>query len=440
MNDYQHCLRKLYGLRRFGIKLGLDAIRGMLNGLGNPQNRFRTIHLAGSNGKGSVASALATILAGAGYRVGLYTSPHLVRFNERFCVNGRPVSDEALLAAYRAVAAVPAGDRSPTFFEFATAMAFHLFAEADVDWAVIETGMGGRLDATNVLKPALSIITNISLEHAAYLGDSLDRIAAEKGGIIKPGVPAVSGAREEPARGVLAEIARERSAPLYFLGTDFRAIPEPDGVFEYQGLDGRWEKMRTGLAGGFQIDNAALTLAACELLVRNGVRLPETAARNGLARNRWPGRLEVVAERPRILLDGAHNLAAARLLAAYLDSIREESPVTLVVGILDDKPHRDMLAALLPVCRRVIFTQARNERALPAETLCEAAGGPIDDDAMIEPDVGKALAAARQMVAPFETICVAGSLYVVGEAKEALEREGFPAYSLTRFPGELARP
>lgn len=435
--DYDHSLRKLYGLRRFGIKLGLETIRTLLSGLNHPQNRFRAVHLAGSNGKGSVASALATILAGAGYRVGLYTSPHLVRFNERFCVKGRPVSDEALLAAYHAVAAVPAGDRSPTFFEFATAMAFHLFAEAKVDWAVIETGMGGRLDATNVLEPALSVITNISLEHAAYLGDSLEQIAGEKGGIIKPGVPVVTGVREEPARGVLAEIARERPAPLFFLGTDFRAIPEADGTFLYDGLDGRREQMRTGLAGGFQVDNAALTLAACELLVRDGVNLPEPAVRTGLAQNRWPGRLEVVAENPRILLDGAHNLAAARLLAAYLESLREESPVTLVVGILDDKPHRDMLAALLPVCRRVIFTQARNERALPAETLREAAED-LTSDPMVLPDVGEALAAARQLAAPDETICVAGSLYVVGEAKEALEREGFPAYSLAEFPPESA--
>ncbi|MFW6241272.1 MAG: bifunctional folylpolyglutamate synthase/dihydrofolate synthase [Thermodesulfobacteriota bacterium] len=438
MTDLQNRLRELYGLRRFGIKLGLDTIRAMLDGLGNPHRRFRAVHLAGSNGKGSVASALATILAGAGQRVGLYTSPHLVRFNERFCVNGRPVSDEALAAAHEAVRTVPTGDRSPTFFEFATAMAFHLFAEAKVDWAVIETGMGGRLDATNVLDPALAVITNISLEHAAYLGDSLELIAAEKGGIIKPGVPAVTGAREAPARGVLAEIARGRSAPLFFLGTDFRAIPEPDGTFQYEGLDGRWENMRAGLAGGFQVDNAALTLAACELLVRDGVNLPKPAVRTGLARNRWPGRLEVVAERPRILLDGAHNLAAARLLAAYLDSLRKESPVTLVVGILDDKPHRDMLEALLPVCRRVIYTQARNERALPAETLRDAGAAPTRDT-MVLPDVGEALAAARQMATPDETICVAGSLYVVGEAKEALEREGFPAYSLTEFSAESSR-
>jgi dihydrofolate synthase/folylpolyglutamate synthase len=436
-NDYDDSLRKLYGLRRFGIKLGLDTIRTLLAGLNDPQNRFRSIHLAGSNGKGSVASALATILAGAGFRVGLYTSPHLVRFNERFCVNGRPVSDEALLSAYHAVAAVPAGDRSPTFFEFATAMAFHLFAEAEVDWAVIETGMGGRLDATNVLSPALSVITNISLEHAAYLGDTLEQIAAEKGGILKPGVPAVTGVREEPARGVLGEIARERSSPLFVLGTDFQAIPEAEETFLYEGLDGRWEAMRTGLAGGFQVDNAALTLAACELLVREGVDLPQHAVRTGLAKNRWPGRLEVVAEHPRILLDGAHNLAAARLLAAYLDSLREESPVTLVVGILDDKPHREMLAALLPVCQRIIFTQARNERALPAETLREAAEGRGIELA-VNPDVGEALAAARASVSPSETICVAGSLYVVGEAKEALEREGFPAYVLTEFPPESA--
>lgn len=429
MTDYQNCLQTLYGLRRFGIKLGLDTIRGMLEGLGNPQSRFQSVHLAGSNGKGSIASGLAAIMARAGYRVGLYTSPHLVRFNERFCINGRPVSDEMLLAAYEAVREVPSGERSPTFFEFATAMAFHIFAAEGVDWGIIETGMGGRMDATNVLSPHLSIITNVSLEHQAYLGDSLAAIAGEKGGIIKPRTPVVSGVRAEEPAAVLDEIATRHDAPLYRLGTDFVAEPGTDGTFVYNGIDGPCENMRTGLSGSFQVENAALTLAACELLARERVPLPPETVRAGLAGNRWPGRLERVGENPTLLLDGAHNLAAAHHLAAYLRENFGNRSITMVVGILDDKPHRDMLAALLPVCHRAILTRARTERALPVETLLAAATGRVADLSTV-PDVATALATAREKASPADLICVAGSLYVVGEAKEALEKEGIPAFAL----------
>lgn len=428
-DDYERRLQALYGLRRFGIKLGLETIRAMLDGLGNPQTRFRSIHLAGSNGKGSVASALATILGRAGYRVGLYTSPHLVRFNERFCIDGRPVSDERLLAAHDAVRDVPAGERSPTFFEFATAMAFQIFGEEEVDWAVVETGMGGRLDATNALKPELAVITNVSMEHEAYLGSTLAAIAAEKGGIVKPETPVVTGVREAEAAEVIDGIAARSNAPLFRLGEHFRAVPESGGTFRYDGMDGAREGMRTGLSGGYQVENAALTLAACEILVRNGANLPPEAVRSGLAENRWPGRLEVVAENPTLLLDGAHNLAAARHLADHLREAYADRPVTLVLGILDDKPYREMMAALLPVCRRVILTRARIDRALPPETLREAAAG-LADDLTVVPDVAEALAAARARTTPNEAICVAGSLYVVGEAKEALESEGISAYAL----------
>jgi dihydrofolate synthase/folylpolyglutamate synthase len=183
--SYNNCLKNLYSLRRYGIILGLDIIGNILKGVGNPHNNFNTIHVAGTNGKGSIASALSTILHKAGYKVGLYTSPHLVRFNERICVNNHPVSDENVVAAYRAVKSAHHGSREPTFFEFTTAMAFYEFGRHNVEWAVVETGMGGRLDATNIIIPALTIVTNISLEHKLYLGNTITEITREKGGIIK---------------------------------------------------------------------------------------------------------------------------------------------------------------------------------------------------------------------------------------------------------------
>lgn len=423
-NRYDECLETLYGLRRFGIILGLETIRNILKELGNPQDRFKSIHVAGTNGKGSVASALATILQTAGYRTGLYTSPHLVNFNERICINREPISDDAVVAGYEAVKSVYCGDREPTFFEFSTAMAFYEFSRQNADWAVIETGMGGRMDATNIIRPEVSIISNISLEHQAYLGDTLAKIAAEKGGIIKKGVPVVTAATQEPVISVLREIAEKQGAPFYRLGDEFQAKRTPDGAFTYQGIENTWHDMRTGLAGNYQVDNAALVLAACEILSRNGTNLPVDCIREGLAKNVWPGRLEVVSQSPFVLLDGAHNLAAAENLAAFLSTSLAGRKITLVAGILDDKPYAEMLKAMLPVCSRAILTAPEIDRALPPERLETVAKGIIQDIIII-PNVGKAVNYAIESASPDEVICIAGSLYVVGEAKTELKNYDF---------------
>ncbi len=414
----------MYGLRRFGIKLGLSTIQGILAGLGDPQTRFRVIHIAGTNGKGSIASALSTILRLSGRRVGLYTSPHLVRFNERICIDNRPIGDDEVLSAHREVKRVHQGDREPTFFEFSTAMAFHAFAENGVSWAVVETGMGGRLDATNVVSPELAIITNISLEHRTYLGNTLERIAREKAGIIKPERPVVTGVRQPAAVAAVEERAREVSAPVFRLGRSFKVRRRPDGAFTYMGMDHTWRNLRSGLPGYHQVDNAALVLAACEVLGRSGVDLPEEAVRRGLMTNRWPGRLEVVSHDPYILLDGAHNLMAARNLASFLAKDLSGRKITLVAGILDDKPHAAMLKTLLPVCAKAVLTRADSDRSLPPETLARVAEGALRDVTVI-PVVADALAHAIDTADPDTAVCVAGSLYVVGEAREALEKRGF---------------
>lgn len=422
---YNACLEDLYGLRRFGIKLELDTIRTILEGLGSPQNRFSTIHVAGTNGKGSIASALATILHLAGYRVGLYTSPHLVRFNERFCIDNLPIPDDALVGAYQAVKQVAHGRREPTFFEFATAMAFYEFARQAVDWAVVETGMGGRLDATNCIQPRVSIISNISLEHRMYLGNRLTDIAAEKAGIIKEKTPVVTGVRQKSVIDVLRRVAADKSAPLFRLGEHFRTRRKPDGTFTYYGRHHTWTMMRTGLQGDYQIDNAALVLAACELLHQTGVELPLPSIREGLVQNRWPGRLEIVCRQPLVILDGAHNQAAARNLARYLAETLAGRRITLVVGILDDKPYRAMLRHLLPHCRRAVITRPNIDRGLDPLKLMAFAESMLDDLEIV-PDVERAVLQAIDRASPEEVICVAGSLYVVGEAKQALEKRGMP--------------
>jgi dihydrofolate synthase/folylpolyglutamate synthase len=418
---YSDCLKSMYGLRRFGIKLGLSTIQQILSGLGNPQNRYACIHVAGTNGKGSVASFLASILKECGYKVGLYTSPHLVRFNERICVNDLEISDENVVSAWQAVTDVDAGDREPTFFEYTTAMALHEFGRQAVDWAVVETGMGGRLDATNVLEPVVSIITNVSLEHQAYLGKTIAEIAGEKGGIIKRNTPVVTAVSQPTAISVLENLASALSAPLFRLKKNFRVRRNADHSFSYFGLDHVWRGITTSLTGSHQVENAALVLAACELLRRGNTTISLKHIQTGLDNTRWPGRLEVVSEQPMIVLDGAHNLNASKELAKYLRTELKDRCITLIIGLLEDKPYAAILGQLLPVCSRVILTSPKIDRALPVDILYPIAASITADVQMI-PDVSRAITVAVQNARPDEVICVAGSLYVVGEAKAFLNK------------------
>jgi len=421
IDSYNLTLKSMYSLRRFGIKLGLSTIRKILKSLGNPQDNFSRIHVAGTNGKGSVASSLASILNASGYKTGLYTSPHLVRFNERITINNLPISNANVVEAYKAVKQVHRGNREPTFFEFTTAMAFYEFSRQKVDWAVIETGMGGRLDATNIIKPALSIITNISVEHREYLGNTIAQVAGEKGGIVKKYTPVVTGIKQKHAVAVVKEIAKTKSAPFFRLGDDFSVRRNRAGTFTYFGMDNTWRNLQTGLLGNYQVDNAALVVAACEVLNRKKANISIESIKEGLTNNHWPGRLEVVSKNPFILLDGAHNLIAARNLAKYLSNNLSNRNITLVVGILNDKPYSDMLKSLLPICKRVVITSPKIDRALAPEKLSAVAERFISNITII-PDVGEAVKFAIKTALPGDAICIAGSLYVVGEAKETLEK------------------
>ncbi len=421
-SPYTRCLDTMYGLRRFGIKLGLDTIGNILAGLDNPHRQYRCIHIAGTNGKGSVAAMLTAVLCGAGYRVGTYTSPHLVDFNERICINGRPVSDDAVVADYQAVQGVHHGGREPTFFEFSTAMALHRFAREKVDWAVIETGMGGRLDATNVVTPQVAVITNISIEHKGYLGSTLAEIAGEKAGIIKTGVPVVTGVRQKPAVAAVENAARKQNAPLYRLGRDFRFRRNPDATFTYSGRQVR-KDLAVGLRGDHQYENAALAIAVCEHLPDTADRrLTEAVISEGIANAKWPGRLELVGKHPEILLDGAHNLTAARRLASYLKSAMSHRRIIMVIGMLDDKPYAQMLKILAPLAHRLVLTRPVIDRALSPEQL-HAVAAPMIGNIDLSPTVADALQRAMSISSGDDLVCVAGSLYVVGEAKEALDPE-----------------
>ena len=419
---YDRCLNTMYGLRRFGIKLGLSTIKTILHGLGDPQNSYACIHVAGTNGKGSVASSLASILSRSGYKTGLYTSPHLIRFNERIQINNRPISNQTVVNAYRTVKRIHQGKREPTFFEFATAMALHEFSRQHVDWAIIETGMGGRLDATNVIRPHLSIITNISLEHRDYLGNTLAQIAREKAGIIKRRTPVITGIRQKAALTVVKQIAAKKSAPLFRLGKDFKVKRQRSAGFSYYGIDNTWYDLKAGLQGSHQVDNAAIVLAACEVLNKTKTNIQVGSIQAGILENHWPGRLEIVSTEPTIILDGAHNFMAARHLTKFLSTHYAGRNITLVAGILDDKPYKAILKSLLSVCNRAVLTQAKTSRALDPQRLARFAKRIVSDVTIIS-DVLLAVKHAIKASRLEDVICIAGSLYVVGEAKEAFERD-----------------
>lgn len=420
--------RWLETLQRFGEKPGLERIRFLLDALGNPERSFPTVHVAGTNGKGSTSAMLAAMLRAAGRRVGLFTSPHLVDYNERIAVDGRPVDDLSLDAALAKLgpvveAAAKSAVGQPTEFEVATAAAMLCFAEADVDVAVVEVGLGGRLDSTNVVHPVVSVITPIGLDHTNRLGGTLADIAAEKAGIIRPQVPVVCGPQPEEAFQVIAEAAAAAGAPLVAAGRDYDftlVAADRDGtVFDVRYRDRRLRGLRTALLGPHQAVNGAMAAAAGLTL-----GLPEAAIRKGLETVVWPGRMELLARRPFVLLDGAHNAEGAQALAAALSVVFPDRRPVFVMGILREKPVERMLQALLPLGRAVVFTVPRSSRTppMPPEELARLAGGLIDEVAT-ELDAGRAMERAWELAGPEGLVCVCGSLYLVGEVRRLLEGE-----------------
>lgn len=413
-------LSALYRLRRFGIQLGLTTISRLMKGLGNPQDHYSCIHVAGTNGKGSVAAFVSSILFRAGYKVGLYTSPHLIRFNERIQINGNPISDKDVQGAAEAVQQIYAQGEPPTFFECATAMALHHFAAEKVDWAVLETGMGGRYDATNVVRPQACVISNITMEHTEYLGHTLKRIAAEKAGIIKERAGVVTGARQKAALQVIELAARQKDVPLLRMGKEIKVRKSANGLFTCMGKDHTWPELRVGLLGDHQMTNAALALGALELLMEKGLELPDEAIYRGLAETRWSGRLEVVSKDPFVLLDGAHNPSAIKTLKAFLKNRVAYRRLILVLGILKDKAWKPMVRELAVISHRMILTRPQYERAADPEELAAFARS-LKQDALVSPCLPDAISLALNEAGHGDMVCITGSLYTVGEAKAYLE-------------------
>ena len=501
--SYKEAIQYLYDIEKYGMNLGLKRVEALLKSLDNPQDKFPIIHVGGTNGKGSTSAMIASILVEAGYKAGLYTSPHLMRFNERIKINKREISDKKVTELVGRVRSSEFGVQkgkagsqivnsqlptpnsqllSPTFFEFTTAMAFLYFAEEKVDIAVMEVGLGGRLDATNVGKPMVSVITNIAKDHEAILGNRIKDIAFEKAGIIKKGGVLISGETKPAALKVLISECKRKKAVFYRFNKDFY-IEEGIGIRKssplpvFKGRRWYYKNLKINLLGRHQYLNAASALAALEVLEETcprmflsgkGFYIPESAVRKGLRNVLWPGRIEIVSKRPLVVLDCAHNPAGAEVLKDALLDLRfaignlrmknknnnskienRKSKMILVLGIMADKDIKGIVSKLVPLASMILLTRPKTERAASPEVLYaeikpysqrngetekrrsgegnspipQFPDSPIHSrNVILIEDAADACRTAISMANADDIICISGSIFTVGEAREAFRQ------------------
>lgn len=413
----------LQQFKPYGIKLGLDRIKYIVDKLGNPERRYRNIHVAGTNGKGTVCRLLSNILLEDGYHVGLYTSPHLYDIRERFIVDNKIIEEEKLLEVISIVK--PVVDKLiqkkiyPTYFEVTTAIAFQYFSMEDVDIAVIEVGMGGRFDATNIMTPMVSIITNISLDHQQFLGETIEEIAFEKAGVIKNGIPVITAA-DKKALKIIEKTVIEKNSPLRYIKKDYirRISKNIDRQIFHIELE-RDYTIETSLLGRQQGENIAIVLAAIEELRKQGLKISDESIKNGIKKTNTPGRMELISRKPLILLDGAHNIAGIKVLKENLMDFNYDKLI-LVFGVLKDKNYSDMIDIISENADIIILTQPDTSRASPVNSIIKL----IDETkkVYVTTKVRDAVDQALKVVGKKDMICITGSLYTVGEAREILMR------------------
>ncbi|MBC8018862.1 MAG: bifunctional folylpolyglutamate synthase/dihydrofolate synthase [Verrucomicrobia bacterium] len=406
-------LEKLYARRRFGIRPGVDRVRLLLDRLGHPEHSFRSIHVVGTNGKGSTSAYLASILSVSGLRTALFTSPHLVSFSERFRINGTEISAERLEPLLASVLDAAPGEA--TFFEIVTALAALYFSEEQVDVAIMEAGMGGRSDATAALTGIMTVITPISLDHCDYLGTTLEQIASEKSGIAEPGTPVIIGHQTANATSAINSCFRADNSRLVWTDRAVSAHWNTDGTLNYRGIRSTLDNLTTGIPGRYQAENAALALAAAESVSAAGISVTEDALRSGISNARWPGRMETIPGCPPLLLDGAHNPAGAAALAGALVDIRFRK-LLLVLGIMADKDVREIVSALAPLTATCYCVSPAVERAL-GDTDLAAILAEFGIPSLACGSVANGIQCARRDAGNDDLILVCGSLFTVGEAK-----------------------
>ena len=410
-------LEKLYARRRFGIRPGIDRVGELLTCLGNPEKHFRSIHVVGTNGKGSTSAFLASILTQAGHHTAQFSSPHLVRFTERFRINGSEYPADKL--ARHLGRTLDAATEEATFFEITTALACLVFREELVEIAVIEAGMGGRSDATAAIAGEMTIVTPIALDHADYLGATLAEIAREKAAIIEPGTPVICAAQPDVVHMQIQQQCSLGSNPVWRYGSDFSACWDQHGNLDYSGIDTDLTRLVPGIPGRYQSQNAALALAAAERLSASGTAIPVAACVRGVSDARWPGRMELITGDPPLLLDGAHNPAGAEALAEALADYAS-ARILLVTGVCDDKDVHMIYAPLLPLVAQIYTVTPAVERALDDVALSRILSGQGRGSTPCGTVIDGIRTAGREAV-PGDLILVCGSLFVVGEAKAWLE-------------------
>lgn len=428
--NYVESLGYLDSLGKFGIQLGMERIEGLLRELGNPEQKIKTIHVTGTNGKGSVTSMITNILLAANLKVGKFTSPHLVKYNERICLNGKDISDDDFAMAISAVrvaaeSVVKKGVcQQPTQFEILTAAAFLYFYLQKVDYAVIEVGMGGLWDSTNVITPVVSVITNVALDHTDRCGATVERIAMQKAGIIKEKVPVVTAAESNEALGPIISFAMFKEAPVYLYGKAFWGTEVESSMagqkFTLHAGNTYASDYEIKLPGEHQIKNTSLAIVAAKLVSKQDDRINELALHIGVANTLWPGRLERIHVNPDIILDGAHNPNGAEALRKALDKYYPGKKVTFVFGMMGDKDMTGVIKTLIHADDVVYTVRAdQGARAAEAKGLAQLVG----PNAIPMASLAEAYSTALASVKEDDVLCVCGSLYLVGEFKKMLLEE-----------------
>ena len=419
-NDVMVYLDDLHNM--LGYDLGLDRIYALMEEMGNPQEKVKVIHVAGTNGKGSVCSMISSVLMNAGYKVGVYTSPHLEKYNERFRINGIDITDDDFVRNMEYTIKMcekikEKGIGQPTVFEVVTAAAFNYFAENKVDYLVLEVGMGGRCDATNVVsKPLLSVIVSISMDHMDYLGNTLSALAYEKGGIIKENCPTLLYAKEKEVLDVIKGICAEKDSKLYTFKDENISVKNADingTIFDVKTDDFDIKNVKIKLLGDYQFINGAEAALACAILEKEGVKIDENAFKNGMEKASWSGRMEIVSKDPVVILDGAHNIDGIHMLAQSLKKYFKNEKLTLLIGILGDKEYEKMVDTLMPLASKVVFTEPQSERKWHVDELSKLTD-KYNVEIHTEKDIEKAFNMAKSITAKDDALICCGSLYLIG--------------------------
>ncbi|WP_418790756.1 bifunctional folylpolyglutamate synthase/dihydrofolate synthase [Phosphitispora sp. TUW77] len=424
--NFEESIEFLQNLTKFGFNFGLNRIEELLRRLGSPHREIRVIHVGGTNGKGSTATMIAAILQAAGYRIGIFTSPHIHSYCERYKINGIDISRDRIaemmtLLRPHLEQMVAGGFEHPTEFEVSTALGFLYFYLEKVDFLVLEVGLGGAIDSTNVVIPLVSVITNVAMDHMDYLGNSVKEIAEVKTGIIKPGMPVVTAADDPEALRVIRQAAQEKICRLVEIGREVTwqlRNSTPDGQeFDIFTAQKSYENVFIRLAGYHQVVNAATAVAVIELLAGYGYSFDAETVTRGLAEAKWPARLETVRENPRVVLDGAHNLHGSATLKKALTEVFSYRDLILVFGMLGDKEREKVVSMLAPLAKAVVVTKPNSPRAGDWEKIADEVRKYVSEVYLIE-NIHQAVQKGIEMAGFEDMVCITGSLYMVAEARE----------------------